>query len=72
MSNYEEKKQAKIDYYKSKSEKLTIESDNLFNTAHELASIIPFGQPILVGHHSERGHRNLIKKINTKKREYGF
>jgi hypothetical protein len=26
---------------------------------------IPFGQPILVGHHSERRHRNVIKRANA-------
>lgn len=30
----------------------------------EAATGIPFGQPILVGHHSERRHRNAIAKID--------
>lgn len=32
--------------------------------ADEAATGIPFGQPILVGHHSERRHRNAIAKID--------
>ena len=31
----------------------------------QLADMIPFGQPILVGHHSERGHRAHINRIDS-------
>ncbi|MGD9886187.1 MAG: DUF3560 domain-containing protein [Reyranella sp.] len=30
-----------------------------------LAQQIPLGQPILIGHHSERGHRRHIAKIEA-------
>jgi prefoldin subunit 5 len=30
-----------------------------------MGSVIPFGQPILVGHHSEGRHRALLKKIDA-------
>lgn len=36
-----------------------------FNTGRKMASIIPFGQPILVGHHSEKRDRNYRNKINN-------
>ena len=36
--------------------------------AESLGSVIPFGQPILVGHHSERGHRRLIERIQVASR----
>lgn len=36
-----------------------------FARAHELASIIPFGQPILVGHYSEGRDRNYRARIET-------
>lgn len=36
-----------------------------FDRAHQLAQMIPLGQPILVGHHSERGHRAHIAKIEA-------
>ena len=32
--------------------------------AREMASIIPLGQPILIGHHSERGDRNYRNRIH--------
>jgi len=42
-------------------------AETAFNLADlsESASGIPFGQPILVGHHSERRHRNVIKKAHA-------
>jgi uncharacterized protein DUF3560 len=36
--------------------------------AHVRASMIPFGQPILVGHHSERRHRRDLDRIHN---DYG-
>jgi hypothetical protein len=36
--------------------------------ADEAATGIPFGQPILVGHHSERRHRNAIERIDRNMR----
>jgi hypothetical protein len=42
--------------------------------AHKLLGAIPFGQPILVGHHSERRHRSDLRKIQRneeKAREHG-
>ena len=35
-----------------------------FNRADQIASGIPFGQPILVGHHSERRHRKDLERID--------
>ena len=66
MNDYESKKQARIKKYKAKSEKLKNESDNIYKDAEKMAIIIPFGQPILVGHHSEKGDRNYRNKINNK------
>lgn len=51
-------------------------SDARFKTASGIADNIPFGQPILVGHHSERGHRrdqsriesNMFKGLDEQKR----
>lgn len=35
-----------------------------FNAAHDRAEQIPLGQPILVGHHSERRHRRALERID--------
>lgn len=37
-----------------------------FDAASAVASGIPFGQPILVGHHSEARHRSDVAKIDAK------
>ncbi|MDX3126575.1 DUF3560 domain-containing protein [Streptomyces scabiei] len=37
--------------------------------AHRIASSIPFGQPILVGHHSERRARRDVERIDTNMRK---
>ena len=37
-------------------------SDNYYKTSHDLVKDIPLGQPILVGHHSEKAHRNILEK----------
>jgi hypothetical protein len=37
-------------------------SDSYYKRSHEITENIPLGQPILVGHHSEKRHRNDIDK----------
>ncbi len=37
-----------------------------FDTAHTMGEAIPFGQPILVGHHSEKRDRNYRARIGAK------
>lgn len=48
-----------------KAEKTSEESNRLYEKAKDMASIIPFGQPILVGHHSEQRDRNYRSKIQN-------
>lgn len=66
MNYYEQKQEARRERYQALAEKKQTESNKLYETSTRLASLIPFGQPILVGHHSERGHRKLIDKIHNK------
>jgi len=44
--------------------RVSAESDRRYQMAHNSASAIPFGQPILVGHHSERADRNRRARIH--------
>lgn len=37
-----------------------------FESAHKLVENIPLGQPILIGHHSEKAARNLYKRVEQK------
>jgi hypothetical protein len=64
-SNFEERKANRLDAYHSLAAKAESESNSAFNTAHSLGSVIPMGQPILVGHHSEKRHRNHLKKMDN-------
>ncbi|MCK4761925.1 MAG: DUF3560 domain-containing protein [Candidatus Aminicenantes bacterium] len=68
-SDYYEKKQDRIDSYKERAEKAREESSRQFDSSKEISDHIPLGQPILVGHHSERRHRNDIKKIDRHMRK---
>lgn len=48
-----------------KAEKTVAESERLYEKAKEMSSVIPMGQPILVGHHSEKRDRNYREKIHN-------
>jgi hypothetical protein len=59
---YEAKRQARIDRLRYKSQKAKEKAENHKKTSDDLVSYIPFGQPILVGHHSEKAHRNRLER----------
>ena len=66
MSDYEDRKQARIDRYREKAEQARQESQQLSHESISMLEHIPPGQPILVGHHSERGHRRLLERSDRK------
>lgn len=53
----------------NRAKKAEERSEQLFEKAHDMASIIPFGQPILVGHHSEKRDRNYRNRIHNTMRK---
>ncbi len=61
--DYQDRKEARIDRLNARSQKAVEESTEAYDRAHEIASHIPMGQPILVGHHSERHARRDQEKI---------
>lgn len=63
--NFEERKQNRKDHAKEQAAKNEQKSEQLYNHAKKMASVIPFGQPILVGHHSEKRDRNYRNKIHN-------
>ena len=65
MNKYEEKRQARIERLEEQAKKATNTASSLHNKAKTMASAIPFGQPILVGHHSEKRDRNYRKRIHS-------
>ena len=66
MNDYEERKQARIDRYRERAEKARQRSGQLSHESISMLEHIPPGQPILVGHHSERGHRKLLERSDRK------
>lgn len=57
-----EKAENRIERFETLVEKNITESKNNFKTASNMLDVLPMGQPILVGHHSEKRHRALIEK----------
>lgn len=64
--DYEERREARIDRLHDRAERMRQESAALHQQARKMADVIPFGQPILVGHHSERSDRNYRARIERK------
>ena len=62
-SSYKKKKKRRINRYKELAKKNKRASSEAYEKSNKLVSVVPMGQPVLVGHHSERSHRNLIKKV---------
>lgn len=65
MNSYEEKVERRRERLEAKADRLRGEGRSLYDRAHKMASVIPFGQPILVGHHSEKRDRNYRGKIHN-------
>lgn len=65
MNNFEEKRAARIERLKAAAAKREAAAGQYFEKAHNMAAVIPFGQPILVGHHSEGRDRRYRDKIHN-------
>ena len=62
--NYEDRQAAKLERYEELAIKNAERSKSSYESSNKLSQMIPLGQPILVGHHSEGRHRRHIKKIH--------
>ncbi|ARR51936.1 DUF3560 domain-containing protein [Photobacterium damselae] len=63
LGDYQKRLESKRDRLEARAEKASQQSDSYFQASKNLASMIPFGQPILVGHHSEARARRHADKI---------
>jgi hypothetical protein len=63
-SDYEERQQARQARYEELAEKNQAESVAAYEQSSRLLEHIPLGQPVLVGHHSERGHRRVLERAH--------
>jgi hypothetical protein len=66
MNPYEAKKEARIERMRARASRLASQSASVHASACAIADNIPMGQPILVGHHSERRHRRDVDKIRAR------
>jgi len=60
-----DRQEERAERFEEYSEKRAAESEQVLAAVDSLASAIPFGQPILVGHHSERSARKHARKIEN-------
>lgn len=64
MNAYEQRQEARRARLEARAEKARKEADARYRQAKDMASSIPFGQPILIGHHSEQRDRNFRNRIH--------
>lgn len=69
LGDYQERQEEKRERLEERAIKAAAVSTERFNTASSLGKMLPFGQPILVGHHSEAKHRRHAESINTNMRK---
>jgi len=65
LNSWEEKQLMKAERYQELAQKAKKESMDQRNRSDRIADMIPLGQPILVGHHSEAHHRRDIERIHN-------
>lgn len=76
MSTYRERREARAERLREWADKREVKAEQAYSAARQTADMIPFGQPILVGHHSQRRaerdfdriHRNMGKSIEHAKK----
>lgn len=66
---YRERKEARLEKRLAWAESRRSQSHAAFKRADSLAQVIPIGQPILVGHHSEHRHRAHLSRIDSAMRQ---
>ncbi len=67
-AHLEEKQAYREDRYAELADKHRKASNACYSAAKQIGDMIPMGQPILVGHHSERRHRKDIERIDNNMR----
>lgn len=63
--DFHQRKENRIEHAENMASKKEAESTQLYLRSKEMASVIPMGQPILIGHHSEKRDRNYRDKIHN-------
>jgi hypothetical protein len=66
LSDFAARKEAKIERFRELAQKTHTLAEQTGDQARRMADVIPFGQPILIGHHSEKRDRNYRDRIWSK------
>jgi len=61
--------EARVERLEDRADRLDSKAESHAKAARTIADCIPMGQPILVGHHSEKRHRSDLAKIDTNMRK---
>lgn len=64
MNEYEQKQEARRERLQAAAARAAQASNAAGQRAHDAVAMIPFGQPILVGHYSERRHRAALAQLD--------
>jgi len=67
--DYEERRESRIERLENRAAVARAESSTAYEAAHSIMKHIPHGQPILIGHHSERHHRRDLDRIDRNMRK---
>lgn len=69
MNSYEAKQEARRERLERAADRARSESEAAQRRAHQAVDGIPFGQPILIGHHSEKRHRRALERHDSAMRK---
>lgn len=61
-ADYADRQERRRERLEDRADRASAEASSRFQTARASIEMIPFGQPILVGHHSESRHRGALAK----------
>lgn len=67
--DYAERQEQKKERYQERVEQAEQRSQAHYENHSKIASVIPMGQPILIGHHSEKRHRKDLERIDNEMRK---
>ncbi len=64
LNHYEQRLADRKARYEERAERASLEADATYRKARQMGEAIPFGQPILIGHHSEKRDRRYRERIH--------
>ena len=68
-ADFDERQEEKRERYGARADKARVNADALDRQASAAVDGIPMGQPVLVGHHSEKRHRAALRRCQDKTRK---